>query len=197
MKNLLLLSSLAIILLLSSCSKSSSIETAAIKAFEESNVENASLTFDFKEVKLVKTISVLDSLKILHYSAFTDSFSLDKNYIDTFYASTLLLNLKNDKQMAQYDSILTSNAKSSVKKTYEKAKSDLLPFAEQEKKKLARYTNIKRDYDRYLKADKSEILGKLYQTKYFVTYTETGSKQGKSRKYFLNADGTKVLHIAK
>jgi hypothetical protein len=99
--------------------------------------------------------------------------------------------------MAQYDSILTSNAKSSVKKTYEKAKSDLLPFAEQEKKKLARYTNIKRDYDRYLKADKSEILGKLYQTKYFVTYTETGSKQGKSRKYFLNADGTKVLHIAK
>ena len=199
MKSLLSLATLGIIVLLSACSKAPSNLELAIVAFEEKNGENpnADLTFDFNEVKLLKTISVLDSMKILHYSAFKDSFSLEKNYIDTFYNSTLMTNMNNEKQMAKYDSVLTSRANASTKKIYEKAKADMVGFADQEKKKLAKYTAIKKDYDRYVQADKSAILGQLYEAKYFVTSSETNKKQGKSRKYFFNADGTEVLHIAK
>jgi hypothetical protein len=167
----------------------------AIEAFEES--EGTDFEFDFKEVKLVNTISVLDSMKILHYSAFTDSFSLDKNFIDTFYNSTVLANMTNENQMAKYDSILASRANASTKKVYEKAKSELTEYAKQSKKDLNRYSTLKKDYDRYLKADKDEILGKVYTAKFVITHPETSKKTGKSRKYFINPEETQVLHIAK
>lgn len=194
MKLILSLATFAMLILLVSCSQPSNLEMA-IEAFEERDGTN--LEFDFKEVKLVNTITVLDSMKLLHYSAFTDSFSEDKNFIDTFYNSTLLVNLTNETQMAKYDSILASRASASTKKVYEKAKSDLAEYAEQSKKDLNRYSMLKKDYDRYLDADRDKILGKVYAAKFVLTNPETNKKEGKNRKYFFNADETKVLHIAK
>jgi len=194
MKYILLMASFVMLMLLSSCSKNSNLEMA-IEAFEKSEGTNSK--FNFKEVKLVNTISVLDSMKILHYSAFTDSFSMEKNFIDTFYNSALLANMTNENQMAKYDSILASRASASTKKVYEKAKSELTEYAKQSKKDLNRYSMLKKDYDRYLNADKDEILGKVYAAKFVLTNPETSKKEGKNRKYFVTADETKVLHIAK
>lgn len=196
MKFILKMASFLIIIFLASCSKTSNLEMA-IEAFEKSESKGTDLVFNFKEVKLVKTISVLDSMKILHYSAFTDSFSLDKNFIDTFYNSAVLVNMTNEKQMAKYDSILISRANASTKKVYEKAKSELTEYAKQSTKDLNRYSTLKKDYDRYLKADKDKMLGKVYAAKFVIKNTETGKKEGKNRKYFFNADDTQVLHIAK
>ena len=181
-----------------SCSSAPTAEESAIIAFEQSESDGADLAIDFKEVKMEKSISILDSMKLLHNSAFSDAFSLEKNYIDTFYNETLIANQKSEKQLAEYEEILSGKPNANTKQVYEKAKADLMPFLEKNRKRLERYTAMKKDNDRYMAAsDKDAVLGVLYSAKFSYTNPETNKKQGKSRKYMFSPDGSKVLHVAK
>ncbi len=160
------------------------------------NPENVDLGVKIQSVTFVKTITAFDSMKYLYSTAFTDSLTMEKNFIDTFYNKIKLRDVENDAKLKEYDAIIASSNRA-TKKTYEDAKSKLMEFGLKDKKDLEKFTELKQKFDSYKAKGIDTELSKLYTAKYSWTNPASKSKQSVTKGYLLSLDETSVLGTTK
>ena len=182
---------------ISSCSEPAINDVIRGHIQKTENAENMDLGVKFQSVSFVKTITALDSMKYLYSTAFTDSLTMDKNFIDTFYNKIKLRDVENDAKLKEYDAIIASSSSRATKKTYEDAKSELLEFGLKDKKDLEKFTELKRKFDFYKAKGIDTELSKLYTTRYSWNNPATKSKQSVTKGYLLSLDETSVLGTTK